>query len=336
MKGIEMMMTDAMCLLPVLCGCMNNKEIPNQSAPAATATGVYETREIHVDRNGMDIYGVAHIPAGVDGKMPAVILSHELGGVVTTMTAAEHRDEIRAVVLVYPAFCIYDDVHEMFDSPEEIPETHRLLGMLLGQRYFLDTWDQEPYALIQEYGKDILLIHGSRDSIVPLSYSDKLAENVEDAEAYKSMEQAVSEGKLRSIGLSNYYTPEDFDRLVSATTITPALLQNETHPYHQSEDMKAHLARYGTVMESWFPLGGRGNTQVLFDDETISAIAAAHGKTSAQVILRWHLQAGNIAIPGSSNEAHIQENFEIFDFALSEEEMAQMTALDQNRRFASY
>lgn len=256
MKGIEMMMTAAMCLASLLCGCMSEKESP--TTPAVTATGAYETREIHVDREGMDIYGVAHIPSGVEGKMPAVILSHELGatldrvkgygealaeagyvtvcfdfcgggygsrsdgdvldmsvltekadleavleevrgwdfvdvdsiylmgnsqgGVVTAMTAAEHRDEIRAVVLVYPAFCIYDDVHEMFDSPEEIPETHRLLGMLLGQRYFLDTWDQEPYALIQEYGKDILLIHGSRDSIVPLSYSDKLAENVEKVE----------------------------------------------------------------------------------------------------------------------------------------------------------
>ena len=79
MKGIEMMMTAAMCLLSVLCGCMNNKEIPNQSAPAATATGVYETREIHVDRDGMDIYGIAHVPTGVEGKMPAVILSYDLG-----------------------------------------------------------------------------------------------------------------------------------------------------------------------------------------------------------------------------------------------------------------
>lgn len=89
---------------------------------------------------------------------------------------------------------------------------------------------------------------------------------------------------------------DDFDRLVNATSIVPALLQNETHPYHQSVEMKEHLQRYGTVMESWFPLGGRGNTQTLFNDETISGIAQAHGKTSAQVILRWHLQAGNIAI----------------------------------------
>ncbi len=157
-----------------------------------------------------------------------------------------------------------------------------------------------------------------------------------DVEAYQAMEQAVADGKLKSIGLSNYYEPEDFDRLVNATTIVLALIQNETHPYHQSMEMKEHIAQYGTVMESWFPLGGRGNTQTLFNDETISSIAEAHGKTSAQVILRWHLQAGNIAIPGSSNEAHIQENFEIFDFELSEEEMQRMTDIDKDQRFAGY
>ena len=169
---------------------------------------------------------------------------------------------------------------------------------------------------------DLMILHHSQPS--------------NDVQAYQAMEKAVSEGKLRSIGLSNYYTPEDFDRLVSAKTIRPALLQNETHPYHQSTEMKEHLLQYGTVMESWFPLGGRGNTQTLFNDETISGIAAAHGKTSAQIILRWHLQAGNIAIPGSSNEAHIAENYDIFDFALSDEEMARMTALDKNQRFANY
>ena len=169
---------------------------------------------------------------------------------------------------------------------------------------------------------DLMILHHSQPS--------------NDVEAYQAMEQAVSEGKLRSIGLSNYYTPEDFDRLVNATSITPALLQNETHPYHQSMEMKEHLRQYGTVMESWFPLGGRGNTQTLFNDEVISEIAQAHGKTSAQIILRWHLQAGNIAIPGSSNEDHIQENFEIFDFELTDEEMEQMTGLDRNERFAGY
>ena len=157
-----------------------------------------------------------------------------------------------------------------------------------------------------------------------------------DVEAYQAMERAVAAGKLRSIGLSNYYDPEDFDRVVNATTIRPALLQNETHPYHQSGEMKEHIAQYGTVLESWFPLGGRGNTQTLFNDETIKTIAEAHGVSSPQVIIRWHLQAGNICIPGSSNEQHIIEDYDVWDFELSEEEMAAMATLERDARFADY
>ena len=169
---------------------------------------------------------------------------------------------------------------------------------------------------------DLMILHHSQPS--------------NDIKAYQAMEKAVEDGRLRSIGLSNYYDPDDFDRVVNAVTIVPALLQNETHPYHQSTEMKEHISQYGTVMESWFPLGGRGHTQELFDDPTIAGIAAAHSKSSAQIILRWHLQAGNIAIPGSHNEKHIQENFEIFDFDLSDEEMAQITALDKNERNSGY
>ena len=169
---------------------------------------------------------------------------------------------------------------------------------------------------------DLMILHHSQPS--------------NDVQAYQAMERAVEAGKLRSIGLSNYYTPADFDRLVNATTIKPALLQNETHPYHQSGEMKDHIARYGTVLESWFPLGGRGNTQTLFNDPTISGIAQAHGVSSAQVIIRWHLQAGNICIPGSSNEQHIIEDFDVWDFALTDQEMAQMTALERDARFANY
>lgn len=157
-----------------------------------------------------------------------------------------------------------------------------------------------------------------------------------DVAAYKAMEQAVADGRLKAIGLSNYYDPDDFDRMVNSTNILPAVLQNETHPYYQSADMKEHIAQYGTVLESWFPLGGRGNTQTLFNDPVISAIAAAHGKTSAQVILRWHLQDGHIAIPCSHNEKHIQENFNIFDFELTPDEMMQIAALDKNERLGDW
>lgn len=169
---------------------------------------------------------------------------------------------------------------------------------------------------------DLMILHHSQPS--------------NDVDAYKAMERAVADGKLKSIGLSNYYEPSDFDRVVNATTIKPALLQNETHPYHQSGKMKQHISQYGTVLESWFPLGGRGNTQTLFNDSTISAIAQAHGKSSAQVIIRWHLQAGNICIPGSSNEQHIIEDYDVWDFELTDDEMAQMTALEKDERFADY
>ena len=157
-----------------------------------------------------------------------------------------------------------------------------------------------------------------------------------DVKAYQAMERAVKDGKLRSIGLSNYYEPSDFDRLVNATTIKPALLQNETHPYHQSGTMKEHIAKYGTVLESWFPLGGRGNTQTLFNDPTISDIAEAHGVSSAQIIIRWHLQAGNICIPGSSNEQHIIEDYDVWDYELSGDEMKKLNDLERNERFADY
>ena len=100
--------------------------------------------------------------------------------------------------------------------------------------------------------------------------------------------------------------------------------------------MKAHIAQYGTVLESWFPLGGRGNTLTLFNDPVIAGIAAAHGKSSAQVIIRWHLQSGNICIPGSSNEQHIIEDYDIWDFELTDDEMAQMTSLGRRDRFADY
>lgn len=190
-----------------------------------------------------------------------------------------------------------------------------------------------------DYGNGDAAINASLERL-GLDYIDLMilhhSQPENDVAAYKAMEQAVADGRLKAIGLSNYYDPDDFDRMVNATSILPAVLQNETHPYYQSADMKEHIAQYGTVLESWFPLGGRGNTQTLFNDPVISAIAAAHGKTSAQVILRWHLQDGHIAIPGSHNEKHIQENFNIFDFELTPDEMTKIAALDKNERLGDW
>ena len=157
-----------------------------------------------------------------------------------------------------------------------------------------------------------------------------------DEHAYQAMERGVKSGKIRSIGLSNFYEG-DFDRILRMATITPAVLQNETHPYHQSTTVKNHIAKHGTVMEAWYPLGGRGTgITTLSQHAVIAGIAAAHAKSAYQILLRWHLQSGNVAIPGSSNAAHIAENYDIFDFSLTNEEMKRINALEQNRRFSTY
>lgn len=150
---------------------------------------------------------------------------------------------------------------------------------------------------------------------------------------YQAMEQAVAQGKVKAIGLSNFEVVSNFERIMEAATIPPAVLQVETHPYFQQRDTMEYIDQYGTVIEAWYPLGGRRNTQILLNDETIVSIAQAHGRTAAQVILRWHLQAGHIAIPGSSNPDHILENISIFDFELTDAEMAKMAALNTGNRF---
>ena len=157
-----------------------------------------------------------------------------------------------------------------------------------------------------------------------------------DEHAYQAMERGVKAGKIHSIGISNFYEA-DVDRIMKIATIKPAVLQNETHPYRQSKDMKAHIAPLGTILESWFPLGGRGTgIRILNSLDVIKEIAAAHGKSTYQVLLRWHLQSGVIAIPGSTNAKHIAEDYDIFDFSLTDEEMTKINALERNQRFASY
>lgn len=156
-----------------------------------------------------------------------------------------------------------------------------------------------------------------------------------DLEAYKAMERAVEEGKIRSIGLSNYYI-EEMEAFLPRVTIVPALVQNEIHPYYQEKDVVEYMHGKGIVIEAWYPLGGRGHTAAMFADEVISRIANAHGKSPAQVILRWDLQKGVAVIPGSSDPDHQRENISIFDFELTDEEMRQIAALDRNEKHDWY
>ena len=156
-----------------------------------------------------------------------------------------------------------------------------------------------------------------------------------DVEAYHAMENAVADGKIHSIGLSNWYV-EELEEFLPQVTITPALVQNEIHPYYQENDVIPYIQEQGIVVQGWYPLGGRGHTEELLNDPVISEIAKAHGKSSAQIILRWNLQKGVVVIPGSSNPDHIQENTELFDFTLTDDEMAQINALDRNEKHDWY
>lgn len=157
-----------------------------------------------------------------------------------------------------------------------------------------------------------------------------------DAEVYHALERGVRAGKIRSIGISNYYTPRDFDRIKNAAEIIPAVIQNENHPYYQNETLQAYVKKFGVVVESWYPFGGRGNTREIFSEAAIQRLAKKYSKTPAQIILRWQVQAGYVTIPGSSNKNHIAENFDVFDFQLTAEEMEQMRGLNKNRRFENF
>lgn len=156
-----------------------------------------------------------------------------------------------------------------------------------------------------------------------------------DVAAYEAMKQAVRDGKLRSIGLSNWYI-EELEEFLPQITVIPAVVQNEIHPYYQEKDVVPFIQDLGIVVEGWFPFGGRGHTAELLGDEVISAIAAAHDVTSAQVILRWNLQRGVVVIPGSSNPDHIKENLDIFGFELTDEEMERIAALDRGEKHEWY
>ena len=156
-----------------------------------------------------------------------------------------------------------------------------------------------------------------------------------DVKAYKAMERFVKEGKIRSIGVSCYYINE-IDDFIKKVNIKPVLVQNEIHPYYQDLKVVPHIQSLGMVVEAWYPLGGRGHQKELLSDPVLTEIALRHGKSVAQVILRWDLQRGVVVIPGSSNPEHMKENISIFDFELSPEEMKQIEALNRNEKHDWY
>ena len=147
--------------------------------------------------------------------------------------------------------------------------------------------------------------------------------------AYKEMEKAVEQGKVRSIGLSNF--DERLDEILDNCKIKPAVIQVECHPYWSQDELRKKVEKYGTLFESWYPIGHGDKS--LIDNEIFTKLGKKYSKTNVQIILRWHIQKGNVVFPKSSNPKHIKENSEIFDFNLTNEEMEEINKMGNTKRF---
>lgn len=156
-----------------------------------------------------------------------------------------------------------------------------------------------------------------------------------DVKAYKELEEEVKRGRIRSLGLSNYYIKE-LKEFLPKVSIKPSLVQNEVHPYYQEQGVIPFIQRQGLVTQSWYPLGGRGYQEELFKDKTLTLIAKRHNVSVAQVMLRWALQRSIAVIPGSKNPEHIKENTSLFNFTLEESEMNDIARLDRGEKHDWY
>ncbi|MFF0739350.1 aldo/keto reductase [Streptomyces sp. NPDC004111] len=146
-------------------------------------------------------------------------------------------------------------------------------------------------------------------------------------DTWRALEKLLADGRTRAIGVSNFQ-PAHLERLIDASSVVPAVNQVELHPGLQQRELREFHARHGIVTEAWSPLA----QGAVLKDEAITSVAAAHGKSPAQVVLRWHLQTGNVVIPKSVTESRIRENLDVFDFALSEREIDAIGALDRGMR----
>ncbi|TQJ38110.1 diketogulonate reductase-like aldo/keto reductase [Arthrobacter sp. SLBN-112] len=190
----------------------------------------------------------------------------------------------------------------------------------------LHAWDKSVGKLGVEQ-LDLLILHQP----APDRFEKTIA-------AYKALETLLKDGRVRAIGVSNFL-PHHLTQLLAETSVVPAVNQIELHPYFAQRNVQAADAGHGILTQAWSPIGGitfypgwGENRKNVMRDPAIAALAQAHGKTPAQVMLRWHLQQGRSAIPKSTNPARIAENFDVFGFELSAAELAAIDALDTNVR----
>ncbi|WP_072477378.1 aldo/keto reductase [Amycolatopsis australiensis] len=147
-------------------------------------------------------------------------------------------------------------------------------------------------------------------------------------DTWKAFEKLYADGRVRAIGVSNFQ-PAHLTRLMDASDVVPAVNQIELHPYLQQQEVREFDAKHGIATEAWSPLAKGGS---LLGDPVVADLAVKHSRTPAQIVLRWHLQLGNVVIPKSVTPSRIEENFDLFDFTLSEEEMESLTPLDRGER----
>ena len=172
---------------------------------------------------------------------------------------------------------------------------------------------------------DLLILHQA----LPSAFDETL-------EAYRALEKLLADGRVRAIGVSNFMT-EHLTKLLEVATVVPAVNQIEVHPYFQQREVQALGAEHGILTQAWSPIGGitfyrEGEHTSTLRDPTILGIAEAHAKSPAQVMLRWHLQQGRSVIPKSTKPHRIAENFDVFDFELTAEELAAIDGLDTGKR----
>lgn len=147
---------------------------------------------------------------------------------------------------------------------------------------------------------------------------------------YQLMEKAYKAGKVKAIGLSNF-TMEQIREILGVCEVKPAVLQTEVHPYSQETELKDFLKKEKIAIQAWYPLGHGDKT--LLEEPLLAKLAEKYDKSNAQIILRWHIQSGNVVIPGSKNPDHIRDNFDLFDFALTDGEMSEIATLNRNKRY---
>lgn len=152
--------------------------------------------------------------------------------------------------------------------------------------------------------------------------------------AWRDMEKAVKVGKVKALGISNFDAADSlYNAAIEFAEIKPAVLQIECHPYAQRNYWQNKAKDDHIQLECWYPLGGAASNGILFKDPVLIGIAKAHGKTPAQIILRWHIQKGFSVIPGATDHGYITENIDIFDFSLTQEEMDRINKLNKEERF---